>query len=98
MILRRMSRVTTLIYLALVLGAAFLAFVRLSESTEMPGLQAIEVVLLALPWSLALGIEPFSRAGLSGMSVILALSVVLNCFVLRSMARRLTGQGIGQNK
>ena len=87
MILTEMSRVVLFVYLALVIVAASLAVVRLNESAFMPGLQAIELVLLALPWSLALGVEPFSRAGLSGMAIIVFAGVVLNGIVLLSRTR-----------
>ena len=86
MILTAMTRVTLLVYLALVIGAVMLAVLRLNESMEMPGLQAIELLLLAMPWSFALGVEPFSRAGLSGMTIIVVVGVVLNGLVLRSIS------------
>ena len=89
-----MSRVVLFVYLALVIVAASLAVVRLNESALMPGLQAIELVLLAMPWSLALGIEPFSRAGLSSMAIIVFAGVVLNGIVLLSMARFLARRRI----
>jgi len=94
MILTEMSRVVLFVYLALVIVAASLAVVRLNESAFMPGLQAIELVLLALPWSLALGVEPFSRAGLSSMAIIVFAGVVLNGIVLLSMARFLARRRI----
>ena len=71
------ARFALLIYCALVISSAALAIVRLSQSMEMPGLQAIELVLLALPWSLALGVEPFSRAGISSMAIIVFAGVVV---------------------
>ena len=80
------ARLVLLIYFALVISSAALAIVRLSQSMEMPGLQAIELVLLALPWSLALGVEPFSRADLSGMTIMVVVGVVLTGIALRSMA------------
>jgi len=40
------------IYLVLALGALAIGIQRLIVSTEMPGLAAIELVLVALPWSL----------------------------------------------
>jgi hypothetical protein len=74
-------------YLALVIASAALAVLRLSESTEMPGLQAIELVLLALPWSLALGIEPLSHLGWSGMATIVVTGLALNALLLQWLAR-----------
>lgn len=75
------------IYLALVVSAAALAVLRLSESTEMPGLQAIELVLLALPWSFALGIEPLSHLGWTGMATIVVTGLGLNALLLQWLAR-----------
>jgi hypothetical protein len=75
------------IYLALVVGAVTLAVLRLSESTEMPGLQAIELVLLALPWSFALGIEPLSKLGWTGMATIVVIGLGLNALLLQLFAR-----------
>jgi hypothetical protein len=75
------------IYLALVVAAAALAVLRLSESTEMPGLQAIELVLLALPWSFALGIEPLSHLGWTGMATIVVIGLGLNALLLQWLAR-----------
>jgi hypothetical protein len=75
------------IYLVLVMSAAALALSRLSQSTEMPGLQAIELVLLALPWSFALGIEPFSHLGWTGMATIVVMGLGLNALLLHWLAR-----------
>jgi hypothetical protein len=75
------------IYLTLVVSAAAAAVFRLSESTEMPGLQAIELVLLALPWSFALGIEPLARLGWTGMATIVVTGLGLNALLLRWLAR-----------
>jgi hypothetical protein len=44
-------------------------------------------VLLALPWSLALGIKPLSHFGFSGMVAIVALGVVLNALLFRWLRR-----------
>lgn len=70
------------------------AAVRLSQSTEMPGLSAIELVLLALPWSLALGIEPLSRLGLGGMTAIVLVGLVLKGFILSRLAAWLQQRGV----
>ncbi len=79
---RPLTRWVLTVYLLLVLAALVVAAVRLSQSTEMPGLGAIELVLLALPWSLALGVEPLSRLGLSGMTAIVFGGLVLNGLIL----------------
>jgi hypothetical protein len=77
------------IYLLVVLAALGVATLRLSHSIEMPGLDAIELVLLALPWSLALGVEPLSHLGLGGMSAIVLGGLLLNGFILNRLAARL---------
>jgi hypothetical protein len=75
------------VYLALVLLAGAQAGVRLDESTEMPGLAAFELVILALPWSYALGVAPFSHLAWVGMSVIVLGGLALNGLILFSVAR-----------
>ncbi len=77
------------VYLLLVLAALVIAIVRLSQSIEMPGLGAIELVLLALPWSLALGVEPMSRLGFRGMAAIVIIGLVLNGLILSWLTARL---------
>jgi hypothetical protein len=74
------------VYGLVVVAALLVAAVRLSESTEMPGLAAIELVLLALPWSLALGVEPLSRLGLMGMTALVLGGLVLNGFIFSLLA------------
>ena len=83
---RHLTRWVLTVYLILVLAALVVAALRLSQSVEMPGLAAIELVLLALPWSLALGIEPMSRLGLGGMAAIVIGGLVLNGFILNWLA------------
>jgi len=80
------------IYFVAVLAALGAAAMRLRESIEMPGLAAIELVLLALPWSLALGIEPMSRVGLAGMGAVVLGGLLLNAFILTRVAARLQRQ------
>lgn len=75
-----------LVYLALVLIAGVVGAVRLHQSSEMPGLAAIELVLLALPWSLALGVEPLSHLGWSAMVGIVVGGIVLNGLLFRKLA------------
>ena len=55
----------------------------------MPGLGAIELILLALPWSLSLGVAPISRLGLFGMSTVILAALALNLFLLRCLTRLL---------
>src|ERR687892_2585094 len=85
---RLTTRMVLFIYFALVVSAAALAILRLNESTEMAGLQAIELVLLALPWSFALGIEPVSHLGWTGMATIVLIGLGLNGLLLQWLARR----------
>jgi hypothetical protein len=87
---RLTARRVRFFYLALVVGAAALAVFRLSESTEMPGLKAIELVLLALPWSFALGIEPLSHLGWIGMATIVISGLGLNGLLLERLTRFLS--------
>lgn len=79
------GRVLT-VYLVVVLAAAVVAGLRLREGGGMPGLDAIELVILALPWSLALGVEPLSRLGPGGMAVIVFGGLVLNALLLSRLA------------
>lgn len=74
-------------YGALVLIAIAAGAARLRESSEMPGLAAIELVLLALPWSLLLQIKPFSHFGWVGMLAIVAGGVAANTLLLRKLSR-----------
>jgi len=81
-----MTRFVLSVYLALVAVAVVTAAVRLSQSREMPGLAAIELVLLAMPWSLALGMEPMSRLGWAGMAGIVIGGIAINALLIRSLA------------
>ena len=74
------------VYLALVLIAGVVGAVRLHQSTDIPGLAAIELVLLALPWSLALGVEPLSHFGWAAMVGIVVGGIVLNGLLFRKLA------------
>jgi hypothetical protein len=83
----RTAQIIRFIYLALVVSATALAVLRLIKSTEMPGLQALELVLLALPWSFALGIQPLSHLGWIGMATIVATGLALNVLLLQWLTR-----------
>jgi ABC-type Co2+ transport system permease subunit len=85
------------VYLLVVLAAVVVAALRLDQSTEMPGLAAIELVLLALPWSLALGVEPTSRFGLGGMIAIVLGGLVLNGLILSRLPAWLRPRTFGQD-
>ena len=83
-------------YALLVFVALLLAAVRLSQSTELPGLSAIELILLSLPWSFALGVEPLSRVGSVGMALMVFAGLGLNALVIRWVAGRLVlWNGVG---
>ena len=73
-------------YLVLVVIAGVVGAVRLHQSSAMPGLAAIELVLLALPWSLALGVEPLSHFGWGAMVGIVVGGIVLNGLLFRKLA------------
>jgi hypothetical protein len=79
-------RGVVMVYVMLVLVAALVAAVRLRASSEMPGLATIELVLLALPWSLALGVKPLSRLGWGGMASIVLCGVALNSLIVAKLA------------
>jgi len=90
---RPLTRWVLTVFLLLVLAALVVAAMRLSQSTEMAGLGAIELVLLALPWSVALGVEPVSRLGLGGMTAIVFGGLVLNGLFLGWLAAWLQRRG-----
>ncbi len=81
------SRVFVTCYLALVVLASAMAAWRLSSSTEMPGLAAVEVLLLALPWSLMLGRPPIAQASLVIAGGLVVLGVAINAGLLHWAAR-----------
>lgn len=81
-----MTRFVLSVYLALVAVSGVMAAVRMSHSADMPGLAAIELVLLAMPWSFALGVDPMSRFGWTGMAAIVVGGIILNAFLVRSLA------------
>jgi len=83
------TRRVVAVYLLLALAALVVAVARLSQSAEMPGLSAIELVILALPWSLALGVAPFTRLDMIGMTVIVLGGLALNAMLLGWLTARL---------
>jgi hypothetical protein len=83
---RSLSRIVLVVYVALAILAAVVGAIRLHQSSEMPGLGAIELVLLALPWSLALGVAPLSHVGLGGMAGLVLAGIVVNGLILRKLA------------
>jgi hypothetical protein len=78
----RWAPVAVVCYALMVLVAGGVAAARLSHSTEMPGLAGIELVLLALPWSLLLGQPPITHASLSLASLLVGGGLLLNAVVL----------------
>jgi hypothetical protein len=53
----------------------------------MPGLAAFELVLLALPWAFALGVEPMAHFDWGGMTAIVFGGLVLNALLIRLATR-----------
>ena len=82
----RWGSVAVACYLLMIVVAGGIAIARLSGSTEMPGLAAIELVLLALPWSLLLGRPPLAQAGLVLRSALVAGGLLLNAVLLHGAA------------
>ena len=82
------SRWTLAVYSLVVLLSLALAVARLRQSTHMPGLAAIELVLLALPWTLGLGVPPIAHAPLSVDVALVVLGVIINGAVLAAVTRR----------
>jgi hypothetical protein len=70
----------------MIVVAGGLALARLSGSTEMPGLAAIELVLLTLPWSLLLGQPPIAQASLVVASALVGGGLLLNAVLLYGTA------------
>jgi uncharacterized protein (DUF983 family) len=83
--LARWSRIVAAIYLGLVVIAGAIAVQRLAVSTEMPGLAAWELLVLALPWTLLLG-TPLGRQadGLLLAAIVLG-GVALNAGLLSTI-------------
>lgn len=92
----RWSRRVAVIYLAAALTAGVVAFLRLADSTDMPGLAAWELLVLALPWSLVLQATRIGREAGGPLIVAIVLAgVALNAgllyWVTSLLERRLRG-------
>ena len=74
------------VYGVLVLVALGVAIHRLQQSLELPGLAAIELVLLALPWSLLLAVPPVAHAPLAASATVVVLGVVINGTLMAALA------------
>jgi hypothetical protein len=74
-------------YLLLTLMACVVAARRLAVSTDMPGLAAIELVLLALPWSLLLEAPGLRQAGWFFMALIVFSGVLINALLVYAVGR-----------
>ena len=81
------ARLVIVIYLVSVLVFGLAAARRLSSSTDMPGLQAWELLMLALPWSLLLGVPPVSGAPLFVSVLVVLLGVLINGVLLYILGR-----------
>jgi hypothetical protein len=80
------------LYSVLALLSLGLAIDRLSQSADMPGLAAIELVLLALPWSLLLGVPPLARAPLVAEAALVVLGVIINGALVIGLVRAAEGR------
>src|SRR6266536_2908585 len=76
--LSRWGRVAAVIYVCLAVIAGALAVQRLAASTEMPGLAAWELLVLALPWTLVLETPLGRQAGAFLLAAIVLGVVALN--------------------
>lgn len=74
-------------YIALAGAATIFAAVRLADSTAFPGLAAIEMIMLGLPWSLALGTKPMSRLDWPGMMGVVIGGIAVNGLLLWKITR-----------
>jgi len=84
--LSRWGRVAAAIYLGLALIAGALAVQRLAASTEMPGLAAWELLVLALPWTLVLETPLGRQAGGFLLATIVLGGVALNAGLVYAIA------------
>jgi hypothetical protein len=90
--IRRVSRAVRLaatVYVGLVLIAGMIAAYRLAGSTEMPGLAAWELLVLALPWSLILEAPVIREAGALLLAAIVLGGAALNAGLFYMMASML---------
>ncbi len=84
--LSRWGRVVAAIYVGLAVIAGALAVQRLAVSTEMPGLAAWELLVLALPWPLVLQTSLGRQAGGLLLAAIVVGGVALNAGLLYAIA------------
>jgi hypothetical protein len=87
--LSRWGRVGAAIYVGLAVIAGALAVQRLAVSSEMPGLAAWELLVLALPWTLVLGTPPGRQAGDLLLAAIVLGGVALNAGLVYAIASAL---------
>ncbi len=87
--LSRWGRVAAAIYLGLAVIAGALAVQRLAVSTEMPGLAAWELLVLALPWTLILETPLGRQAGGLLLAAIVLGGVALNGGLVYAIASAL---------
>ncbi len=87
--LARCIRIAIAVYLALAIVAAALAIDRLAVSTELPGLAAWELLVLALPWTLVLETPWGRQAGGTLLVAIVLGGVIVNAGLLYACARTL---------
>ena len=89
----RWGRIVAASYVGLAAIAGALAVQRLVVSTEMPGLAAWELLVLALPWTLALETPLGREAGGLGLAAIVLGGVALNAALLYAVASALERGG-----
>lgn len=87
--LSRWGRVAAATYLGLAAIAGAIAVQRLAVSTEMPGLAAWELLVLALPWTLLLETPIGRQAGGLLLAAIMLSGVALNAGVVYAIASAL---------
>jgi hypothetical protein len=87
--LSRWGRVGAAIYVGLAVIAGALAVQRLALSSEMPGLAAWELLVLALPWTLVLNTPPGRQAGDLLLAAIMLGGVALNAVLVYAIASAL---------
>jgi 4-hydroxybenzoate polyprenyltransferase len=84
--LSRWGRIVIAIYVGLAVIAGAIAVQRLLVSTEMPGLAAWELLVLALPWTLALATPLGRQADGLVLAAILLGGAALNVGLLYALA------------
>ena len=96
--LSRWGRVVAATYVGVAVIAGALAVQRLAVSTEMPGLAAWEMLVLALPWSLTLGTPPGRESSGLLLAVVMVGGVALNAALVYWLVSALERLGAQPNE